>query len=65
MPRSKYKNPFECTICKKKKWYKSVAGLSQHKNAKHSNYNIPPIQFYILLENAINEWKEKVKFRAF
>ncbi|CAG8780417.1 17943_t:CDS:1, partial [Racocetra fulgida] len=32
--------------------------LSQHENAKHSNYNIPPIQSYILPENSINEWKE-------
>src|SRR6185437_6261533 len=36
----------------------SAAGLSRHENAKHSNYNIPPIQSYILPESAINEWKE-------
>ncbi|CAG8735610.1 36436_t:CDS:2 [Gigaspora margarita] len=34
---------------------------SQHKNAKHSNYNIPPIQSYILPKNAINEWKEMLR----
>ncbi|CAG8800033.1 712_t:CDS:1, partial [Racocetra fulgida] len=49
--------PFEYTICKKK-WYKSAAGLSQHENTKHSNYNIPPIQHYTLPKNAIDEWKE-------
>ncbi|RIB24881.1 hypothetical protein C2G38_2167348 [Gigaspora rosea] len=57
MPQSKYKKPFECTICKKKH-YKSAAGLSRHENAKHNNYNIPPIQPYILPESAINEWKK-------
>ena len=46
MPQSKYMKPFECTICKKKR-YKSAVGLSRHKNAKHSNYNIPSIQSYI------------------
>ncbi|CAG8847146.1 31380_t:CDS:1, partial [Racocetra persica] len=33
-------------------------GLSRHENAKHGNYNIPPIQCYILPENTITEWKE-------
>ncbi|CAG8830143.1 2357_t:CDS:2, partial [Gigaspora margarita] len=34
------------------------SGLSQHENGKYNNYNIPPIQSYILPESAINEWKE-------
>ncbi|KAF0478866.1 hypothetical protein F8M41_023929 [Gigaspora margarita] len=52
-----YNKPFEYTICKKK-WYKSAAGLLRHENAKHSNYNISPVQHYTLPENAVKEWKE-------
>ncbi|CAG8734506.1 16401_t:CDS:2, partial [Dentiscutata heterogama] len=33
-------------------------GLSRHENAKHNDYNTPPIQHYMLPENAINEWKK-------
>ncbi|CAG8848280.1 9500_t:CDS:2, partial [Racocetra persica] len=57
MPQSASNKPFECTICKKKR-YKSSAGLSRHENSKHNDYNTPPIQHYVLPENAINEWKK-------
>ncbi|CAG8806399.1 26564_t:CDS:2, partial [Dentiscutata erythropus] len=57
MPRLTSNKPFECTICKKK-WYKSSAGLSRYENAKHNDYKTPPIQQYILPENAINKWKK-------
>ncbi|CAG8625911.1 7515_t:CDS:2 [Gigaspora margarita] len=30
----------------------------RHENAKHNDCNTPPIQQYILPENAINEWKK-------
>ncbi|RHZ50866.1 hypothetical protein Glove_490g32 [Diversispora epigaea] len=49
---------FTCSLCEKKKTYKSHGGLQRHETLKHYNYNIPPSHILSVPEHELSHLKK-------
>src|SRR5829696_124320 len=49
---------FMCSLCERKKTYKSHGGLQRHETLKHCNYNIPPSHILPVPEYELNHLKK-------
>ncbi|CAG8692884.1 22557_t:CDS:1 [Dentiscutata erythropus] len=53
--------PYQCSLCQVKR-FKNIKGLYQHETLKHNDYKIPLSDIPSLPSNAIQEFRETIRF---